>query len=130
MRLNKAAWITVTVLLGACALNPTWRSLAADGQLTSSEIDTGAFRHRVLANDVAGDHLVIYVDGDGTPWIRERRVSIDPTPNNPVLLRLMLQASHAAAYLGRPCYFGLATSVGCESHWWTFERYGARVVDR
>ena len=55
MRLNKAAWITVTVLLGACALNPTWRSLAADGQLTSSEIDTGAFRHRVLANDVDAD---------------------------------------------------------------------------
>ncbi|MBT8444443.1 MAG: alpha/beta hydrolase, partial [Gammaproteobacteria bacterium] len=115
--------------LAACSLNPAWRSLAAEGQLVSSEIDTGLFRHRVLANELDGDHLFIYVEGDGTPWIRERRVSVDPTPVNPVMLRLMLPASQAAIYLGRPCYFGLATSPGCHSRWWTFERYGRRVVD-
>lgn len=129
MRVNEVGLILVALLLAACSISPAWRSLAAEGRLVASEIDTGIFRHRVLANDIAGDHLVVYVEGDGTPWIREDRVSIDPTPTNPVLLRLMLPATHAAIYLGRPCYFGLATSPGCDSRWWTFERYGRRVVD-
>lgn len=129
MWVSKFGLTLVALQLVACSLNPAWRSLAAEGQLASSEIDTGLFRHRVLTNEVDGDHLFIYVEGDGTPWIRERRVSIDPTPMNPVMLRLMLPAAHAAIYLGRPCYFGLATSGSCHSRWWTFERYGSRVID-
>ena len=116
---SKFGLTLVAFQLAACSINPAWRSLATEGQLASSEIDTGIFRHRVLANDmareIAAEHLFVYVEGDGTPWIREHRLSIDPTPVNPVLLRLMLPASHAAIYLGRPCYFGLATSPGCNS---------------
>jgi len=130
---SKFGLTLVAFQLAACSINPAWRSLATEGQLASSEIDTGIFRHRVLANDmareIAAEHLFVYVEGDGTPWIREHRLSIDPTPVNPVLLRLMLPASHAAIYLGRPCYFGLATSPGCNSRWWTVERYGSRVID-
>lgn len=129
MRVNEVGLTLVALLLAACSINPAWRTLAVEGRLTSSEIDTGIFRHRVLASDTDGDHLVVYVEGDGTPWIRQDRVSIDPTPTNPVMLRLMLPVSHAAIYLGRPCYFGLATSPGCEPRWWTFDRYGPRVID-
>jgi len=129
VRANEVGLTLVALLLAACSINPAWRILADEGRLASSLIDTGMFRHRVLANNIAGDHLVVYVEGDGTPWIREDRVSIDPTPTNPVMLRLMLPASHPAVYLGRPCYFGLATSPACESRWWTFDRYGRRVVD-
>jgi hypothetical protein len=80
-------------------------------------------------NDVPGSHLRIYVDGDGSPWIYGSRISVDPTPSNPLLLKLMHDAEHPAAYLGRPCYFGSATSPGCSSRWWTFDRYSAPVVD-
>jgi hypothetical protein len=117
------------VLLAGCALTPSWKKLASDGDLESSWIETEQFRHRVLANRIPGSHLRIYVEGDGTPWIRQSRVSVDPTPTNPVLLRLMHDATHAAAYLGRPCYFGLATSAGCDSRWWTYERYSDAVVE-
>lgn len=129
MRVNEAGLILVALSLAACSINPAWRTLADEGQLTSSEVGTGKFRHRVLANDIAGDHLVVYVEGDGTPWIRPDRVSIDPTPTNPVMLRLMLPAAHPAIYLGRPCYFGLATSPACQPDVWTFARYGQHVVD-
>lgn len=111
-----------------CALSPAWKELAGDGNLDSHWIDTGRFRHLVLANAAPGTHLRIYVEGDGSPWIRNSRISVDPTPSNPVLLRLMHDASHAAIYLGRPCYFGSATDKNCSNRFWTFERYGDAVV--
>jgi len=115
--------------LSACALRPDWQKLAIAGNLESRWLDTGRFRHLVLSNEKRGNHLRIYVEGDGGPWIRENRVSVDPTPSNPVLLRLMHVATHPAAYLGRPCYFGSATSRECDPRWWTFDRYGRVVVD-
>lgn len=119
----------LVVLLAGCVLTPSWKKLATDGNLESSWIDTEQFRHRVLANRTPGSHLRIYIEGDGTPWIRQSRVSVDPTPTNPVMLQLMHDATHAAAYLGRPCYFGLATSAGCDSRWWTYERYSDAVIE-
>jgi hypothetical protein len=115
--------------LPACVLRPTWQKLASEGNLESRWLDTGRFHHLVLWNEQQGAHLRIYIDGDGEPWIRQKRVSIDPTPANPVLLRLMHDATHPAVYLGRPCYFGSATDQECEQRWWTFDRYGRVVVD-
>ena len=57
------------------------------------------------------------------------RVSVDPTPSNPLLLRLMRDATHRAVYLGRPCYFCSATDKECDQRWWTFDRYSRVVVD-
>lgn len=115
-------------ILSACVLRPEWQHLAIEGKLESAWIDTGRFRHLWLWNEMQGSHLRIYVEGDGTPWIHEDRVSVDPTPPNPVLLRLMHNARHPAVYLGRPCYFGTATDSGCNERWWTFERYSKTVV--
>lgn len=117
------------LIFSACVLQPDWQRLASEGNLQATWQDSGTFEHLWFANNVAGGHLRIYVGGDGTPWIGENRVSIDPTPVNPVLLRLMHEATHAAVYLGRPCYFGTATGQGCDAKWWTFERYGQTVVD-
>jgi hypothetical protein len=93
-----------------------------------SWIDSGAFEHLVIANAGPDADLNIYIEGDGVPWIRERRVAIDPTPVNPLLLRLMADDHRAAVYLGRPCYFGTATSPSCDPETWTTARYGDRVV--
>ena len=117
------------VAVCGCVLRPDWQKLASDGQLETRWLDSGRFRHLVLANGVPGKQLRIYIEGDGGPWIRETRVSVDPTPSNPVLLRLMHGATHPAVYLGRPCYFGSATDRGCGPRLWTFERYGRTVVD-
>ena len=117
------------VEMSSCVLRPAWQKLAIEGNLESRWLDAGRFRHFVLWNDVAGNHLRIYVEGDGRPWIRETRVSVDPTPSNPVLLRLMHNATHPAVYLGRPCYFGSATDKGCDKRWWTFDRISQVVID-
>lgn len=103
--------------------------LAANSNLESRWVQTSHFRHFVLFNQFDAPHLRIYVEGDGSPWIRRNRVTVDPTPTNPVLLQLMYRADHAAIYLGRPCYFGSATDSSCDARWWTFDRYSQPVVE-
>lgn len=113
----------------SCALRPAWQTLANEGGLEPQWLQGTRFRHLVLANGIRGNKLHIYIEGDGSPWIYETRVTVDPTPTNPVLLRLMLGAAHPAVYLGRPCYFGAASDTGCEPALWTYDRYGRQVVD-
>ena len=120
--------VVLQISMSSCALRPAWQQLAIEGNFESRWLDAGRFRHLVLWNHASGPHLRIYVEGDGTPWLRGTRVSVDPTPSNPVLLRLMHDATHAAVYLGRPCYFGSATDKGCDERWWTFDRYSRIVV--
>lgn len=114
---------------GCALLRPQWMQLAADAGLEPRWVKTDTFRHLVLSNHDAGSHLRIYVEGDGSPWINRNRIAADPTPVNPVLLRLMHRADHAAAYLGRPCYFGSAGDSSCGARWWTFDRYSQPVIE-
>lgn len=111
-----------------CVLRPQWQQLAIDASLESEWIGSARFRHLSLSNGLDGDHLRIYVEGDGLPWRRETRISLDPTPADPFLLRLMHESMHPAVYLGRPCYFGTATDRGCGPRWWTVDRYSAPVI--
>jgi len=121
--------ILLLFVLSGCVLRPEWQELAIEQELHTRHLNTGRFQHLVLEKNVADNHLLIYVEGDGTPWIRDTRVAVDPTPTNPVLLRLMEESEGAAVYLGRPCYFGLSTSKGCEPRLWTFDRYGREIVE-
>jgi len=89
------------------------------------------FHHVVYFNNVSrqSETLHVYLEGDGSPWLRERFVSRDPTPHHPVMLRLMALDTHPSLYLGRPCYHGLANQPGCEPKFWTSGRYSEPVVD-
>jgi len=71
--------------------------------------------------------LHVYLDGDGTPWLAGRPAT-DPTPRNPLLLRLMTLDPNPSVYLGRPCYHGLSETPSCSSALWTRERYSEAVV--
>jgi pimeloyl-ACP methyl ester carboxylesterase len=71
--------------------------------------------------------LHVYLDGDGTPWIAGRPAD-DPTPRNPLVLRLMALDPAPALYLGRPCYNRLMRSEECTTALWTSARYSDRVV--
>lgn len=67
--------------------------------------------------------LAVYFGGDGSP-----ENSRDPTPRNPLTLRLIAVDPGPAVYIGRPCYHGLAESVGCSGELWTTGRYSDRIV--
>jgi hypothetical protein len=72
--------------------------------------------------------LHVYLEGDGTPWETRWRIADDPTPRDPVMLRLMALDPGPALYLGRPCYYGHARDPGCSPELWTGRRYGPEVV--
>jgi hypothetical protein len=74
------------------------------------------------------DSLHVYLSGDGSPWIGRTRIAKDPTPRNPVALRLMALDPNPRLYLGRPCYDGMVKSKGCNPALWTSARYSETVV--
>lgn len=126
------------LLLAACMTipSPAERRAAADALAQSkswqaSVIPTGTFdlvAYLPVAPASAG-HLTIYIEGDGLAWITGVQVSPDPTPRDPLALRLALaQPEGAAAYLGRPCQYGDAEATNCSSRYWTSHRFAPEVV--
>lgn len=72
--------------------------------------------------------LAIYIEGDGLAYLGERTVSADPTPDDPLALRLALaHPGGKAAYLARPCQF--VASPQCRPYYWTYGRFAEEVVD-
>jgi hypothetical protein len=91
------------------------------------------FRHRLYRNHVGStgelDTLHIYLEGDGRPFLELATVALDPTPRDPLMLRLMALDPAPSVYLGRPCYFGLSRDRNCNPAYWTLRRFAPEVVD-
>ena len=76
-----------------------------------------------------GKELTVYIEGDGLAWLTPVRPSKNPTPLNPVGLKLALAHPEGkVAYLGRPCQYVAANALGCETRYWTEERFSPEVV--
>lgn len=72
--------------------------------------------------------LVIYIEGDGHAWLSRTRVSPDPTPHNPLALKLaMLDPRPNVVYLARPCQYG-EPNEACQPAVWTDERFSECVI--
>ena len=72
--------------------------------------------------------LHIYLEGDGQPWQHRIVIMPDPTPRNPLMLRLMRNDPEPSAYVGRPCYYGHSQDPGCTFPLWTSARFSETVV--
>ena len=72
--------------------------------------------------------LVVYIEGDGHAWINPWQPSTDPTPTNPVALRLAaVDPARPLIYLARPCQF--VAVPDCQSQLWTSNRLSPAVVE-
>jgi dienelactone hydrolase len=72
--------------------------------------------------------LVVYIEGDGHAWINPWQPSTDPTPSDPIALRLAAaDPARPLIYLARPCQYVAAPS--CRSPLWTSERLSPAVVE-
>lgn len=81
-------------------------------------------------NMVQNNTLTIYIEGDGLAWINASTPSFDPTPINPLALRLaMRDPSKAVAYLARPCqYTHDSERKNCSTRYWTTHRFAPEVI--
>lgn len=74
--------------------------------------------------------LTIYLEGDGFAWRTVHQPSADPTPLDPIALRLALAHPQGnAAYLARPCQYAGARTSLCAEVYWTNQRFAPEVVD-
>ena len=101
------------------------------------DIDAGSYRialfRSALAPARAGPSapsatLHVYLEGDGTPFVRGVEAAADPTPRRPFALELAARDRSAAVLIGRPCYHGHASDPGCGVAAWTSARYGEAIV--
>ncbi len=127
------ALVLSAAALAACTpLGSPVASIADDYGLLRQTVQGQPFRHLLLSNSAvspAANRLHVYIEGDGLPWATLRQVSVDPTPRDPLALRLMILDRQPAIYLGRPCYFDEAHDSLCSPLIWTHQRYSAEVVD-
>jgi len=128
----------LTFLFAACAVVPTpaERRVHADElaaahgwqaePLTASQFELMTYIPRVI---LRRERLTIYIEGDGLAWLDPVTPSSDPTPRDPLALRLALvQTEGNAAYLARPCQYGNARQDGCTERYWTDARFAPEVV--
>ena len=119
------------LLLGVAACASPFDQLVSTYGLDPEVVQGKSFEHLVIRRDFAAEssQLHVYIEGDGTPWIDGNVAAIDPTPSDPLALRLMMLDAGNSVYVGRPCYYGMAGTRNCSSDTWTFGRYSSEVVE-
>lgn len=123
--------------LGGCQAGREGAIKSAFERRQASWYDTGSFSHLIIhrTNDPDSDVLHVYIEGDGQPWVAGRYIAMDPTPENPLALQLMMQDPRDSLYLGRPCYFTryqageMESDTACSPELWTNARYSERVIE-
>ena len=108
------------------------RTLAADAGFVPVEVPDArlrAYARRVAAGD-AHARVTVYVESDGAPWRLPDEPPADPTPLNPLVLRMAIaDSSPATAYLGRPCqYLREADRLKCDPNLWMRARFSDEAV--
>ncbi len=79
-----------------------------------------------------GTVLVAYLEGDGRAYLDASMVSTDPTPSDPIALRMALADSRRGplVYLARPCQYTLPEhGRNCSNMYWTSDRYAPAIID-
>lgn len=111
------------VLADLLAVNYQWQAQ----QVTTSQFDLITYQPKRFDRSKL---LTIYIEGDGMAWLTKNTISTDPTPINPVGLKLALNHLRGnAVYLARPCqYTGGISARNCNKHYWTDSRFAEVVI--
>ena len=72
----------------------------------------------------------VYIEGDGNSWKTKYQISNNPTPYQPLALRLALLDQHPdVIYLARPCqYTPMDLNPECSPKFWSSHRYSEEVI--
>ncbi len=128
--------IASLVLLSACQSGRSERintayDIARSGNLIDRRVDVGNFLittfERATEKNAPAN---IYIEGDGLAWLGRRTPSQDPTPINPVALRLAAADNERnVIYIARPCqYTKDARNTACSQRYWTSARFSQEIV--
>lgn len=136
-----AGLTTLLVMTAGCAPTQHQLSLRADriaqpSGLMPQTVATRRFTVMTYARiENPQQPLRVYLEGegdkegDGKAWVS--RISLNPTPHNPLALRLAaLDTGPNVLYIARPCqYVTLSDESHCGPQLWSRARYSPRVVE-
>ena len=119
--------LLITAPILGCASVP----LLMDKGFTKEYIKAGKFTLMSYQRfDRRSDSVSIYVEGDGRAWETKHILSDDPTPLNPVALRLAaLDPAGNIAYIARPGQYSLSGTPECDSKYWSGSRFAEEVIN-
>lgn len=124
-----AACLAALVLTGCADRLATAEGLAGPAGLAREVIATRTFHLTAftrIRNPAAP--VVVYIEGDGLAWVSRGEPSLDPTPRDPLGLRLAaLDPSANVVYLARPCQYTKG-DPRCAVSFWTDRRLSEDVV--
>ncbi len=129
-----AAMGLVLVMAGCADAIPIFdRHDAADRIVKAAGLQTEVVRTRrfilVAHFRLSGPErpLTVYIEGDGLAWLSRGRLSADPTPTDPVALRLAaLDAGPNVVHLARPCQY--VADTACHARYWSSHRFSENVI--
>lgn len=129
----------LSVAISACANNSVEERRAVSAKVASDagwqrlDLDAGQFILAAYAPHtlIRADILTVYIEGDGLAWVDSHTPSLDPTPRNPLALRLAIGDSREhAVYLARPCqYVTGGARRNCTNRYWTGGRFAPEVIE-
>ena len=129
--------VMMASLLLSCSTQPGRFAISEDIANTAGMdkeiIHAGLFNLTTYTRNIRQENetLVVYIEGDGMAYLGKNRVSPDPTPANPVGLRLAAQdLQNPVLYIARPCqYLPEPELHSCDKKYWTSHRYAGEVID-
>ena len=137
-KFRSVCFVTMAVYLSGCGARSVHErsqladSIAQQAGFQSVTIPTKTFKlvgyHRFRTNS---PDIIVYIEGDGFAWLDRYTISRNPTPLNPVALKLAtVDESENVLYLGRPCqYVDINYERRCTNKYWTSHRFSQDVLD-
>lgn len=130
--------LLVTVSILGCASIPLFKDRASVADDIAAK--AGFIKEYIRAGDFSlmiyqrfnrhFDNISIYIEGDGMAWENKHRLSDDPTPLNPVALRLAaLDPADNLAYIARPGQYSFSGFPECDSKYWSGFRFAPEVIN-
>ncbi len=129
-------YMLIAILLTSCTINTftlekrteTLNTLIKNREISKEIIYGKNFNILSLKNENNFcKNINIYIEGDGLAWITRTKISTNPTPLNPISLKLMLMDDSCSIYLARPCQY--VYSARCDKKYWTSHRFNSIIID-
>ena len=111
--------------------NQTAFDISSQAQMQPVSFRTNKFNIAGYMTQLSeNDEVSVYIEGDGFAWIDRYTISPDPTPLDPIALRLAsIDRSQNVIYLARPCqYVNVDKQRNCHSQYWTSHRFATEVL--
>jgi hypothetical protein len=128
------AAIAVFLILACCSTTREARFVEAKAIAGAGELVPHIWRNgdfAILGFERSGPKqpvLIVYIEGDGRAWANPWQPSGDPTPTDPIALRLAASdPARPLFYLARPCQY--LAGLGCRADLWTSKRLSPAVIE-